>query len=1170
MSLPFLAATPAAAGAPEEPTALRQKAEASVRRQLAAQDRATFWVQLATEADTSAAAEARSKAGKGRAVIEAKTRHADRTQAGLRALLKKEGARYTAFWISNSLEVTADKALAEKIAARPEVASLEADDPIELPAPAPGEDQPTTDAVGWNIDRVGAPRVWGELGKRGEGVVVANIDSGVDYKHPALSGSYRGLGADGSYDHDYNWFDPANVCAGDDPCDNEGHGTHTMGTMVGDDGAGNRIGVAPGAKWIAAKGCEGDTCTRASLMASGQWILAPTDSSGANPRPDLAPDVVNNSWGLSTLDVWYRETVQAWRDAGIFASFSNGNAGPGCNTAGSPGGYNNAYSSGAFGADGRIANFSSRGSGEAGGVKPNIAAPGIDIRSAVPGGGYQSMNGTSMAAPHTAGTAALMWSASPAIRGDVAATEALLNATAIDTFDPTCGGTAANNNVWGQGRLDAYAAVMATPRGPLGALSGAVTAGGQPLADALVGLDGPMTASVRTRQDGTYALSKVMAGDYTVTVSKYGYLTEKKTVTVVEDHTATTDADLATAPVGTLSGTVRIKGSPEAGAKVDVSGTPASATTGAYGGYSLQLPLGAYQLAVTPGGNCAEPVIVTVEVAADTTAKDVDLAVRSDTFGTTCRPVDAPFPTAQTRLGLSGAAGTATVNLPFPVALYGRTYTSASVSVEGALAFGASSTTSINMELPIELAPNGALYPFWDNLLMDNSSGVYTSFRGTAPHREFVVEWRNMILSDNKPQRLGFAAVISEDGGYTFHYRGIEDGAAERGGSATIGAENHEGTEAFQYSRDEPVLRDGMVLEFRPEKTASVSGVATDANDGLPLAGAKVTVTRDGAAVATGTTGADGAYLVQVPAAKDPAAYRIEITAAHYESASRTATLAGGAVSREDSALHTGRVTADPAGGWTLVIPSGESRQRTLTLHNTGSATDYTVTEASGAGWLTVDPAAGRLAAGEQRDIALTFDASDAAPGSVLRGTVKVVSESGRKPVTEIPVTVAVPAYRTAVDAGSETSATDASGDVWGPDRAYTEGSYGYLGRTGTVQTNKTVAGTGEQELFRTANQGPYEYRFDGLPDGVYEVELGFAEITGAKAGTRLFDVMAEDVEKIRNLDIALAAGGSYRALTRTFTVEVVDGQLNLRFPSAADKPLVNWIRVTHRPDLAG
>ena len=164
-----------------------------------------------------------------------------------------------------------------------------------------------------------------QYGVTGEGIVIANIDSGVQYDHPALVGNYRGNRGDGTFSHDYNWYDPTGSAPPASPCDNNGHGTHTMGTMVGAGG----IGVAPGATWIAAKGCEGRTCSDSFLLQAGQWVLAPTDHNGQNPRPDLSPDIVNNSWGGSDDDSFYTDIIAAWNSAGIFEAFAAGNDGDG-------------------------------------------------------------------------------------------------------------------------------------------------------------------------------------------------------------------------------------------------------------------------------------------------------------------------------------------------------------------------------------------------------------------------------------------------------------------------------------------------------------------------------------------------------------------------------------------------------------------------------------------------------------------------------------------------------------------------------------------------------------------------------------------------------------------------------------------------------------------------
>ena len=207
-----------------------------------------------------------------------------------------------------------------------------------------------------------ADQVWEQVGARGEGLVVANIDSGVQYDHPALVASYRGNQGGGSVDHNYNWWDPTGLCSanGGAPCDTVDHGTHTMGTMVGDGGEGARIGVAPGARWIAAKGCEQLGCSELGLTSAAQWVLAPTDLAGANPDPSRRPHIVNNSWSGAGNDDWYEDFVDAWVASGIFPVFSNGNAGPECETTGAPGEYAASYSVGNYAPNGKISADSSR------------------------------------------------------------------------------------------------------------------------------------------------------------------------------------------------------------------------------------------------------------------------------------------------------------------------------------------------------------------------------------------------------------------------------------------------------------------------------------------------------------------------------------------------------------------------------------------------------------------------------------------------------------------------------------------------------------------------------------------------------------------------------------------------------------------------------------------
>lgn len=313
ITLALLGSPPAAYSAPSTDG----KVSAAVRAAASKDDKVTFWVAFAAKASLASAAAQPTKALKGAAVRNAKLATANTSQAEVRKLLDSAGADYRPYWISNRIQVTGDAKLIDLIAARPEVAGIEEPKSIKMPDPIISPDTGPT-AAEWGLLNIGAPSVWSTFGTTGEGIVVANIDTGVEFTHPAVAAKYRGLGAGGTLDHNYNWFDPSSICPSPAPCDNHDHGTHTMGTMVGDDGGSNQIGVAPGAKWIAAKGCESNNCSDAALLASGEWIVAPTDLAGTNPRPDLAPDIVNNSWGGSGFDPWYQDIVDSWNAASIF------------------------------------------------------------------------------------------------------------------------------------------------------------------------------------------------------------------------------------------------------------------------------------------------------------------------------------------------------------------------------------------------------------------------------------------------------------------------------------------------------------------------------------------------------------------------------------------------------------------------------------------------------------------------------------------------------------------------------------------------------------------------------------------------------------------------------------------------------------------------------------
>ncbi|BEL08219.1 S8 family serine peptidase [Actinoplanes sichuanensis] len=781
------------------------KIDAAVTTAVQGGKETSFWVLLRGDTDLTPATKV---TGKARAAVVLQTARdgATRDQRGLKQLLTSRKADFDTYWIANTVRVTGDAGLLAEVAARPEVKAVLPDTPITLPAPTAGAVQAAVDAVEWNVDRIGAPRVWTDQGARGQGVVIANIDTGVQFDHPALAANYRGRQADGTFAHDHNWYDPTGLCTGGAPCDNNGHGTHTMGTMAGTGG----IGVAPGATWIAAKGCETNSCSVGALLAAGQWIVAPTDRDGRNPRPDLAPDVVNNSWGGGAgFDPWYSDVIRSWVAAGIFPAFSNGNAGPGCNTSGTPGSYTDTYASGATDVNDAIAPFSSRGTGQDGGVKPDLTAPGVDVRSSVPGDGYAAYSGTSMASPHTAATVALIWSAAPALRRDITATRTILDETAIDTNDTACGGTATDNNVYGQGRLDAYAAVRLAVR-PSGSLSGIVRADGVPLGGVPVEVTGTASRTVTTAADGAYRFGRLPAGAYRIRVASFGYGTFETDVTITAGDALTVDPVLTGGPSGIVSGLISGAESPLSGVTVALTGTPVTVTTGTDGRFRLAAPNGAYELTIRPTGGCFAAETRSLTVSGDVT---VDVALRQiiDGYGYRCTPAAEEYRPGTDRLAITGDDAVTEIALPFPVTHYGVARTRAWISTNGVLGFGPVSAVYQNTTLPDGAEPNDALYAFWDDLAVDEQAGIYTASTADT----FVVEWRDVRFF-GYAGRISISVILHPDGTVTYRYRGLS-GDRAAGVGATIGVENTTGTAGLAYSVNTASVTDGLGVTFRPD-----------------------------------------------------------------------------------------------------------------------------------------------------------------------------------------------------------------------------------------------------------------------------------------------------------------------------------------------------------------
>jgi serine protease AprX len=447
-----------------------------------------FLVILAEWADLAPAGSLPTREARLRYVYDTLRGVASRSQAPLRAALDRAGIPYRAYYIVNMLVARGDRTLVTRLAARADVARIEANPRVQQPLPEPqvqfdGIRSLAPRQVEWNVARVNADDVWA-LGYTGQGVVVAGQDTGYDWDHPALVDQYRGYGGV-TVTHDYNWHDAiheddphtssGNPCGFDSavPCDDDGHGTHTMGTIVGDDGAGNQVGVAPGARWIGCRNMEQEWGAPATYIECFEFFLAPYPIGGdpmTDGVPSLAPHVINNSWTCPSSEGcdWYtlQEAVENVRAAGIAVVASAGNSGPSCGTVGDPIAiYDAALTVGATDATDRVAGFSSRGPVTVDGsvrLKPDVAAPGVSVRSSQRGGGYTYMGGTSMAGPHVAGMVALLWSAAPALVGDVDATEWLITRTARPmTTTDVCGDLGVDdvpNNVYGWGIVDALAA----------------------------------------------------------------------------------------------------------------------------------------------------------------------------------------------------------------------------------------------------------------------------------------------------------------------------------------------------------------------------------------------------------------------------------------------------------------------------------------------------------------------------------------------------------------------------------------------------------------------------------------------------------------------------------------------------------------------------------------
>ncbi|MCB0578877.1 MAG: S8 family serine peptidase [Phaeodactylibacter sp.] len=512
----------------------KNKVDASLLEKAYAGEEAEFLILLQEQADVSGSRQFRIKEEKAAFVFNKLQQTAKQTQGPVIALLEEAGAAYRPFYIVNAILATGKLDLIRRVAQLGAVAQVQDNPAVRLQPPLAEESGAPPISfrnalVEWGIDKINADDVWA-MGYTGQGVVIGGQDTGYEWDHPAIRDTYRGWDGN-TADHNHNWHDAIHSLIGDPndtnpcgldsavPCDDHSHGTHTMGTMAGSESdEGKSIGVAPGATWIACRNMEKGAGTPATYIECFEWFLAPYDLNGENANVTYAPHVINNSWSCPESEGCnpsnfgtMQMVVDNLKASGIVVVVSAGNSGSNCATVNTPAAmYENSFSVGATQQNDTIAGFSSRGpviADGSGRLKPNVAAPGVSVRSAVLNGGFANFSGTSMAGPHVAGLVALLISAKPELAGQVEEIESIIEQTALPLFSgQDCAefsGQQIPNAVYGFGRADALAAVLE--------VLGVTSENGQPAAESLRVFPNPTGGQAFFRLDGAVGEAQVQA-----------------------------------------------------------------------------------------------------------------------------------------------------------------------------------------------------------------------------------------------------------------------------------------------------------------------------------------------------------------------------------------------------------------------------------------------------------------------------------------------------------------------------------------------------------------------------------------------------------------------------------------------------------------------------------
>lgn len=361
------------------------------------------------------------------------------------------------FWVFNGFHAKATPEVIQELAQRDDVWYISDNVEIKLDY-SDSKKIPSVNVAEWNIQRIMADSCW-NAGFSGSGIIIGHVDTGVFTDHPALAGKWLSPW----------WLDGVNGQPA--PYDDHNHGTHTMGTICGGDGFGpfvDDVGVAYGAQFVPTKAFNsGGSGSFGTIDPCMQYFVDIKVDSGVDIR------AVSNSWGNSNgSELHWWDVVLTWKNIGIFPVWSNGNSGPSSGTVGAPASHPTTIGTGATDSGDNLASFSSRGPAPNidpindptywyyptwSLLKPDVSAPGVSIRSSIASGGYGSMQGTSMAAPHVAGGTAIILERNPGL------TPTDLYMLFINNCDEPAGGGPYPNNNYGWGRINLWTTLQNTP-----------------------------------------------------------------------------------------------------------------------------------------------------------------------------------------------------------------------------------------------------------------------------------------------------------------------------------------------------------------------------------------------------------------------------------------------------------------------------------------------------------------------------------------------------------------------------------------------------------------------------------------------------------------------------------------------------------------------------------